>query len=354
MPKLTVLMTVYNGEDYLRETIESILDQTYRDFKFLILDNASTDSSREIIRSYHDPRIQLVALPENIGQVAALNKGLDMIDTPLVARMDADDISLPRRFERQTAFMETHPEVGVLGTFVRVFLQQENQEEIKYRWPTKPEDIKVRLMFECCLPHPGVMLRKTFFHQYSLRYDEKIGHSFDWELWQRAANHFDLANLPEFHLRYRLHPENESKKTAHLQKKAALELYDRSLKQLDLDHHPLRQVHQDVAFETFNAINRGPEFLNRVVQWFRELENANKKHGIYSEESLHRLLRERFFVVLHYNTAHPRLILKMFFKERLYRDVGVFRSIKFLVKVLLCFWGFFRVPGRGPRERRQE
>lgn len=353
MPNLTVLMTVYNGEDYLRETIESILNQIYRDFKFLILDNASTDSSREIIRSYDDPRIELVALPENIGQVAALNKGLNMIDTPLVARMDADDISLPRRFERQVAFMETHPEVGVLGTFARVFFQQ-SKREIKYRWPTNPEDIKVRLMFECCLPHPGVMLRKTFFDQYGLRYDEKIGHSFDWELWQRAADHFDLANLPEFHLRYRLHPENESKKTAHLQNKAALKLYDRSLKQLDLNHHPLHRVHQDVAFETFNVINREPEFLNQVVQWFRELENANKKRGIYSEEALHRFLRNRLFILLHYNTAHPRLILKMFFKERIYRDVGAFRSIKFLVKVLLCFLGLFRTPGRRSREKRQE
>ena len=338
MPNLTVLMTVYNGEDYLREAIESILNQTYRDFKFLILDNSSSDSSREIIRSYNDPRIELVALPENIGQVAALNKGLDMIDTPLVARMDADDISLPRRFERQTAFMEAHPGIGVCGIFVRGFLQQ-NKKEIKYRWPTKPEDIKVRLMFECCLPHPGVMLRKTFFDQYGLRYDETIGHSFDWELWQRAADHFDLANLPEFHLRYRFHPENESKKNTHLQEAAALKLDNRSLERLELHRHLLRLVHRDVAYETFNVKNREPEFLNRVVQWFGELENANKRQRIYSEEALHCFLRERLFVVLHHNTAHPKLILKLFFKERLYRDVGFFQSIKFLVKVFLFFPG---------------
>lgn len=349
MPKLTVLMTVYNGEDYLRETIESILNQTYRDFKFLILDNASTDSSREIIHSYDDPRIELVALPENIGQVAALNKGLDMIDTPLVARMDADDISLSQRFERQVAFMEVHPEVGVCGTFAVVFLHQD-KKEIKYRWPTESEDIKVKMLFECCLPHPGVMIRKTFFDQYGLRYDEEIGHSFDWELWQRAADYFELANLPEFHLRYRLHPENESKKTAHLQESAALRLDNRSLERLDLHQHPLRQVHRDVAYETFNAGNREPEFLNQVVQWFRELEIANKKHSIYSEEALHRFLRERLFIVLHYNTAHPGLILKLFFKERLYRDVGVFKSIKFLVKVLLCFLGLFKTSRRGSRE----
>ena len=332
-------MTVYNGEHYLRETIESILNQTYKDFKFLILDNASTDSSREIIRSYNDPRIELVALPENIGQVAALNKGLDMIDTPLLARMDADDISLPRRFERQVAFMEAHPEVGVCGTLAIAF---DRQQQTKWRWPTNHEDIKAKLLFECCLAHPSVMIRKSLFDSSHLKYDEKIGHSFDWELWQRAADHFELANLPEIHLRYRLHPENESKKTAHLQKMAALKLDDRSLERLELHEHPLRQVHRDVAFETFNVKNREPEFLRQVVQWFQELENANKKHGIYSQEALKRFLRERLFVVLHYNTTHPRLILKLFFKERLYRDVGVFRSIKFLVKVFLSFLGLFK------------
>lgn len=339
MPDLTVLMTVYNGESYLRETIESILNQTYKDFKFLILDNASTDSSREIIGSYHDPRIELVALPENIGQVAALNKGLDMIGTPLLARMDADDISLPHRFERQVAFMETHPQVGVCGTLAIAF---DGQQQTKWRWPTSHEDIKVKLLFECCLAHPSVMIRKSLFDTFRLKYDETIGHSFDWELWQRAMNHFQLANLSEFHLRYRLHPENESKKTAHLQKTAALKLDHRSLKQLELHQHPLRQVHRDVAFETFNVKNREPGFLNQVVQWFRELENANKKHGVYSQDALHRFLRERLFVVLHYNTVHPGLILKLFFNERLYRDVGVFRSIKFLVKVMLSSLGLFK------------
>lgn len=339
MPDLTVLMTVYNGEDYLRETIESILDQTYKDFKFLILDNASIDSSREIIRSYNDPRIELVALPENIGQVAALNKGLDMIDTPLVARMDADDISLPRRFEQQVAFMDAHPEVGVCGTQAIAF---DGQQQIKWRWPTSHEDIKVKLLFECCLAHPSVMIRKSLFNCFHLKYDENIGHSFDWELWQRAADHFELANLPGFHLRYRLHPENESKKTAHLQKTAALKLDHRSLERLELHEHPLRQAHRDVAFETFNVKNREPGFLNQAVQWFRELEKANKKHGIYPGDALHRFLRERLFVVLHYNTAHPRLILELFFNERLYRDVGMFRSIKFLVKVFLSFLGLLK------------
>ena len=115
-PILTVLMTVYNGEPYLKDAVSSILNQTYRNFHFLILDNASTDNSRKIIRKFKDARIELVELIENISHTAALNRGLKLIDTPLVARMDADDISINNRFEIQVAFMEKNPSVVLLGT----------------------------------------------------------------------------------------------------------------------------------------------------------------------------------------------------------------------------------------------
>lgn len=119
-PILTVLMTVRNGEPYLHEAVASILNQTYNNFRFLILDNASTDNSRKVIRAFKDPRIDLVELPEDIGQTAALNRGLQTIDTPWIARMDADDVSLPQRLELQMAYLDRHPEVVLLGTGVRL------------------------------------------------------------------------------------------------------------------------------------------------------------------------------------------------------------------------------------------
>ncbi|MDA2932752.1 glycosyltransferase family 2 protein [Acidobacteria bacterium AH-259-D05] len=116
---LTVLMTVRNGEPYLHEAVSSILNQTYSNFRFLILDNASTDHSREVIRAFKDPRIDLIQLPEDFGQTAALNLGLRMINTPWVTRMDADDVSLPQRLELQMAYLKRHPEVKLLGTGIR-------------------------------------------------------------------------------------------------------------------------------------------------------------------------------------------------------------------------------------------
>jgi glycosyltransferase involved in cell wall biosynthesis len=330
-------MTVYNGETYLRETIDSILGQSYRDFIFLILDNASTDGSREIINSYNDPRIRLEALKENIGQIGALNRGLDLVETQYVARIDADDISLPHRFERQIAFMDANPDIGISGTYAQAF---EGSRIEDWQWPTQHDDIYIYLMFDCCLAHPSVIMRTEYLNQHKLRYNHDSGHSEDWELWQQAATHFKLANIPEVHLKYRLHAQNESKKIHHLQESTTHRLDTQSLEPLHLEDHPLRPVHRDISFLTFNVRNRGPEFLDQVVQWFNELKRANEQYNIYAPDALQRFFQKRLFAILHHNTKFRYHVLKLFFKHRVYRQVGLFQSGKFITKVFLSVFGY--------------
>jgi glycosyltransferase involved in cell wall biosynthesis len=335
-PLLTVLMSVKNGEPYLRETVESILDQTYNDFKFLILDNASTDNSRDIIRSFNDPHIRLIELPEDIGQVAALNKGLDMIDTPLVARMDADDISMPRRLERQVEFMNNHPEIGISGTYATAF---EGKKQTRWPKPCTPGDVKARLLFGCCLAHPSVIIRKALLDKYHLRYDEQIGFSEDWDLWQRASRHFPLANIPGYLIKYRIHPESVSRKNVEPQKRADEQLVRKALEPLGLANHPLHRVHEEITLaNTYNASDREPEFIPRVQEWFRVITAANQKTGIYNEKSLKKAVKGRLFMVLNANARQKGLVLKVFFKERLYREVGFIPSLKFLVHVIIFSW----------------
>ncbi len=339
MSKLTVLMTVYNGQTFLAETMESILNQTYRDFRFLIVDNASTDKSRDIIRSYNDPRIDLVQLPQNIGQVAALNKGLTLIDTPLIARMDADDLNAPNRFEQQVEYMEKHPQVGIVGSMVIAF---DGKTENRWPWPCSYDDIKVKLLFECCMPHPSVMMRKSLLDKHNLHYNEEIGHSFDWELWQRAAHCFPVVNLPEYHLRYRLHASNESAKTLHLQRQAAQYIDSQTLPHLGLESHPLRKYHRDVGSETLNISDREPGFIDGVLGWFDAIRAANRRTNTYNPEALERFLRQRLFKVLNANTRHTREVLKHFFKFHLHKDIGFPRTLKFLTKTFLSIFRLFR------------
>jgi len=116
-PQLTVLMPVYNGGPFLRSAIESILNQDFSDFDFLIIDDGSTDGSHEIAASYADPRIRLESNGRNLGLIATLNRGLDLARGTYVARMDADDIAFPDRLSKQLTFMEAHPEIGLCGTW---------------------------------------------------------------------------------------------------------------------------------------------------------------------------------------------------------------------------------------------
>lgn len=344
---LTVLMSVKNGEPYLWECVESILNQTYKDFKFLILDNASTDKSRDIIRSFNDPRIQLIELPKDIGQVAALNKGLDMIDTPLAARMDADDISMPRRFECQVAFMEKHPEVGACGTYATAFfnntrkkLAKKTNNRIKWEKPCKPDDIYAGLLFGCALAHPSVMMRKALFDKYRLRYDEKIGFSEDWELWQKAAAHFPLANIPRYLLDYRIHEHSVSRQNMEAQRKVDKMLIQRALEPLGLNDHPYKVVQENIVLDpSFHPENNNPDFLDSILEWFRELEAANRRTGIYKEKSLRKAMKKRLFTVLDLNVQLKGAVLKVFFKESLFLYAGLVPSVKFVAKVFLFSLG---------------
>ncbi|GAB1545569.1 hypothetical protein NUACC21_82450 [Scytonema sp. NUACC21] len=205
MPKVTVLMAVYNGERYLQEAIESILNQTFLDFEFLIVNDGSIDSTREIILSYNDPRIRLVNNDNNLGLTRSLNKGLQLAKGELIARQDADDISEPERLAKQVAFLERHREVVLVGTWYKeidaygklIGDRQLPCDYIQIRWG---------LLFYCPFVHSAVMLRKSTVLEHIGFYDESLVYAQDYELWCRIARHLVVANLDEYLLKLRINP----------------------------------------------------------------------------------------------------------------------------------------------------
>ncbi|MEW6038173.1 MAG: glycosyltransferase [Pseudomonadota bacterium] len=205
--RLTVLLPVYNGADYLAEAIESLLTQTFRDFFLLIIDDGSSDHSLDIACSFTDSRISVVANEKNCGLIATLNKGLDLSNTEYIARMDADDIATPYRLEEQLAFMDAHPDVGLCGGYYERFT---DTESIVVRPPTTHEDISYALIFDNVMAHNTVMFRRSVLERYRLRYDPAFAHAEDYELWVRFARYSRLANLPRVLVRYRFHPANTS------------------------------------------------------------------------------------------------------------------------------------------------
>lgn len=193
-PLVTVLMPVYNGEKYLAEAIDSVLNQTYTHFEFLIINDGSTDGTEDIILSYADPRIVYVKNEQNIKLIATLNKGLKLAKGKYIARMDADDISLPQRLEKQIAFLENNPNVGLGGSYLKT-LGAANDQVIEYK--TSSDEIKFRLFFDTHFPHPAAVLRKDVLERFGLEYEAEYIHVEDYVLWNRMAEHTDLAILPE-------------------------------------------------------------------------------------------------------------------------------------------------------------
>lgn len=206
-PLVTVLMSVYNGEKYLSEAIESILNQTYKNFEFLIIDDGSTDSSKKIVKSYNDSRIKLIENEENIGLTRSLNKGIELSKGKYIARMDADDISFPERLEKQVDFMENHEDVAVCGSCAGII----NEKDIEYSSFINPEtsaEIKVALFFFNPIAHPTVMIRKDVLNEIG-SYDPYFEKTQDYDLWYRIylAGH-DFYNFQEKLLIYRNHKTN--------------------------------------------------------------------------------------------------------------------------------------------------
>ncbi|KUR80299.1 glycosyltransferase [Novosphingobium sp. Fuku2-ISO-50] len=216
VPSISVAMSVYNGERFLAGAIESVLEQTFADFEFLILDDGSRDATRAIVAHYagHDPRIRLIAR-ENRGLVASLNELLAVSRAPLIARMDADDLCLPERFAHQIAFLDDHPEIGVLGSWT----DDIDETDAPYRVdaPDHPIDHEGFLAAidagHPLLCHPAVMFRRELVLSVG-GYHPAFRHCEDLDLWLRLASVTRVANLPERLLRYRHYSQQVSSRHA--------------------------------------------------------------------------------------------------------------------------------------------
>ncbi len=203
MPLVSVLMSVYENASTLRAALDSILAQSLADFEFIVIDDASTDNSKSIIQKYRDSRIILIENERNLGLTAALNVGLQSAKGKYLARMDADDIALPTRLEKQVAYLERHPEVGILGTAAEVIDAAGEPQGISNRPQT---GLAIRWMSLLANPflHPTVMFRRELLVEHSLTYDERFSTAQDYDLWGRLLQHTQGANLAEPLLQYRL------------------------------------------------------------------------------------------------------------------------------------------------------
>ncbi len=225
-PKVTVLMPVYNGEKYLKETIESILNQTFIDFEFLIIDDGSIDATEEIIKSFLDPRINYVKNNENLKIISTLNKGLSLSKGRYIARMDADDICVSNRLEKQVKFLENNPSIGLIGSDYISF----GTINKSIHYPSQYEDLKFSALFYNPFCHPSIMMRKDIITKYNLSYNSAFLHLEDYKLWTEFLIICNCQNITEELISYRTHPNQISKVHEELQKRNVMNVQKDYLK----------------------------------------------------------------------------------------------------------------------------
>lgn len=205
-PKISVVMSVYNGQAYLREAIESILTQTFNDFEFIIINDGSIDNSLSIIKSYNDNRIVLVNNDGNKGLIYSLNKGLEISKGDYIARMDADDVSLPNRFQEQINVFNAHKDAVVVSSD---FYSLYNNKQFLMEHSLKSDSLKTTLLFTPCFCHPTVMM-KNIFKTENIAYQQNYIHAEDYKLWTDLAFCGNFYFVRKALFKYRSHDKQIS------------------------------------------------------------------------------------------------------------------------------------------------
>lgn len=281
MCKISVIMPVYNGEKYLREAIDSVLSQTFSDFEFIIINDCSKDKTVDIINSYNDERIILINNDKNLGIAKTLNKGIEKAKGKYIARMDADDICYPHRFETQYNFMEENLEIGMCGSSIEIFTESSiNIHEC----PVHNDEIKVLQMFNTAFAHPTVMMRHSTLEKYNLRYDDFYEGIEDYELWIRMSNVTKLANLKEVLLKYRSHSNQVTKKISNEQYEKMKLIRKKTLSDLNLCFNE-EDVELLLLYST-NEIFDHEYKIYKMFNLFERIIKGNEETKIYNDKIL--------------------------------------------------------------------
>lgn len=266
MPRATVLMPVYNGGDFLTHAMDSVLSQTFRDFELLVIDDCSTDKTPAVLDHYakRDSRVQVVRNERNLGIVETLNRGLNMAQHDYIIRMDADDFSYPDRFAKQIAYMDAHPDVGLLGAKYIHIDERGGYVFDGQPMPPEPEPgtrgyTHWKLLWMTSIQHPSAVLRREVIKQNHLRYDADYFTAEDYDLWTRIRRVSAVERLPDTLLDYRVNTQGISVQKREKQLQTHFAITHRELERLLGE-----SVDRGIAWRLFRVVVPGtdiPDFI---------------------------------------------------------------------------------------------
>lgn len=329
---ISVIMPTHNSEKFISNAITSILNQTYTNFEFIIINDSSSDDSLNIIKNYQktDSRIVLINNKTNKGVARCLNDGIITAKGDLIARMDADDYSFPTRLEDQVSYFHNNPNVDICGTYAKFF----GKTEMIQKPLLSNKEIKTQLLFGCPMIHPTIMFKKKSIQKLNLQYNPEIKYAEDYNLWVESSTNLVFGNIPKILLKYRVHSSSVSQKKYLEQQKDAVniqkKMYLKFCSNKDLIENNLQTINK-------NRFNRKPEELEKVAELFIEcIKNNNQKKHIdpnYFENKLKKI----FFNYCFYSSRYGSAAKSTWEQSKLSKNtkISLFKKIEFSIRCWL-------------------
>jgi len=293
-PKVSVIIPVYNADKYLRESIESILNQSFADFELLLINDGSTDNSLEIMNSYSDKRIRVLNNHANTGLATVRNRGIDEARGEYIAWLDADDASLPTRLEKQVRLLDANAALGLCGTHAKTMGQG---EPIEWRFPADPENIFCHMLFYDPLVTSSVMIRRSVLHDNNLRFNAHYLTAEDYDLWERVSRLCLMSNIPEILTLYRVHETQiSSLKNIAYKKERDWSIQVRMLDMLEVKpDEKEREIHQLLSYMQYG---RDKKYFQRTEKWLKKLKKANDRVDFFPRKPFIKMLGSIWLAVL--------------------------------------------------------
>ena len=288
-PAVTVFIAVYNRAGLVRDAIDSVLSQSFKDFELLVLDDGSTDGTVEVIEQFMDPRLRLVRNERNVGIPLTRQRGLELAHGRFFAVLDSDDLAPPGRLARQVAFLGRNPAIAAVGGWTRKIGANGRTGLGVQMLPLRPEELHARLLFRTCHRHSTLMGRTPIMRDHGYRSEFPVAE--DYDLFSRMAEQHRLANMPRVLSYRREHVGRITTERADLVRAMNFKIVARQLDRLGIAASQAElALHYDLARIDKEAIAPDRPFLQQAAAWFARLADANRAARIYLPGALEKVI----------------------------------------------------------------
>ena len=302
-------MPVYNREQYIKKAVESILNQTFTDFEFIIVNDGSTDKTLEILQSFDDKRIKIINNETNKGIVFSRNRGIKAAKAEFIGMFDSDDVALPEKFEIQLKFLKENPEFGMVGAWVKWI--DENDKILKGKWKLSRPSIEIPaiMLFRNYFIQSSVLIRKEVLPEGLYSKGLEIGE--DYKMWFEVSLKHKVTNIHQYLVLYRMHSENISI-TSDMKLENTKKLFKYIFKTLEIEPSEVElDAHSRIKN---NKKIRTIEELEQIEKWLLKISNQNKKLGNYDQKILQKVIFNRWLKVCNKSKSlHFKMLKKLLF-----------------------------------------